>query len=746
MNSFKIEVKNNGDYHSKPRIYFTCHPDDFKAHFGNICADIFENTRHDNVAIYYTEDMSAPIEHRDVELGKMSIFVVPVTAKLLLDTDEAVNRAMLSDIRFAKEAEKLVLPIVVEDISSATLEKIYSSPERFGNIQRLDRTCETKNISYEKKLGDFLEEHLPSDKELEKVRDAFLSSIFLSYRKKDFVLADKLMRRIHAIEGLRDVEIWYDEFLPLGENWHSNIIKEIERCNLFTLLVTPSILESVTTDGITNKNFVIREECPMANELKKPFLSAEMVSTDHSQLDEEDRYIPEFLNVDSEQFDKVLKDMLSGTDRMEIDDPYHDYLIGLAYFYGIHVETDQHRAIECLLDSANFGCPDAVRMLYRIGAALVDTGNYQTAKGILLTALTNCVHLPENEVEDMSLWIRVKLDTVRIREQKYRLEAWETEELEDHLGKCINAEKFSQAMALSAVMGEMYMKLGDYDASHNYFSLVHEIVMEYMPERQYDDEDIAALHSDAVALSKGGYHDDALEVKKSLYEVLSDKYKTEDNVAVAREIASIAATLEESGKHAEALKYNRKALAILEPKLPEANSTVITTRSNAVVNIVEMYLGKEANLIPEGIALAEKNRKAYKNNRNVPFDEPMLSSHRALALMYYASDKYETALKVAEEAYGAAVANGLEQHSEGIGITIILGHLYAMKDYTEKGVKLIESAYQHAMMLENPQTRDILIADSKKQLKECYTILIKKYNKAAKAKAAARIKEKLAKL
>ena len=272
MNSFKIEVKNNGDYHNKPRIYFTCHPDDFDAHFRDILSDIFNNMRQDNAAVYCTEDMKAPIEDREVELGKMSLFVVPVTATLLLDEDETVNRAMLSDLQFAKEKEKLILPIVVEDISSATLERIYSSPEKFGNIQRLDRTAKTKNISYEKKLGDFLEEHLPSDKELEKVRDAFLSSIFLSYRKKDFVLADKLMRRIHSIDGLRDVEIWYDEFLPLGENWHANIVKEIERCNLFTLLVTPSILESVTTDGVTNKNFVIREECPMANELKKPFL------------------------------------------------------------------------------------------------------------------------------------------------------------------------------------------------------------------------------------------------------------------------------------------------------------------------------------------------------------------------------------------------------------------------------------------------------------------------------------------
>lgn len=43
----------------KPRVYFTCHPDDFDKSFNKVCKDIFKT--HD-CAIFYTEDLKEPFE------------------------------------------------------------------------------------------------------------------------------------------------------------------------------------------------------------------------------------------------------------------------------------------------------------------------------------------------------------------------------------------------------------------------------------------------------------------------------------------------------------------------------------------------------------------------------------------------------------------------------------------------------------------------------------------------------------
>lgn len=69
MAIIKIHSKNQIDVDKKPRVYFTCHPDDFGRYFQTVCEDLFRT--HD-CAVYYTEDMSAEIEDKDkdVDLGR----------------------------------------------------------------------------------------------------------------------------------------------------------------------------------------------------------------------------------------------------------------------------------------------------------------------------------------------------------------------------------------------------------------------------------------------------------------------------------------------------------------------------------------------------------------------------------------------------------------------------------------------------------------------------------------------------
>ena len=49
MVTLQVKTKNNVDIDKKPRVYFTCHPDDFGGYFEKVCEDIFKT--HDSIII-----------------------------------------------------------------------------------------------------------------------------------------------------------------------------------------------------------------------------------------------------------------------------------------------------------------------------------------------------------------------------------------------------------------------------------------------------------------------------------------------------------------------------------------------------------------------------------------------------------------------------------------------------------------------------------------------------------------------
>ena len=236
----------------KPRVYFTCHPEDFETYFDKVCQDIFEAH---SCAIYYTEDMTASISEEDLstDLGSNNLFVIPVTRKLLTQP----NRAMDHDFQYAKKENIPVLPIMME----SGIDDIYMQPDKFGALQYLNPySTDATEIAFKEKLRKYLESVLISDETAKRVRAAFDAYIFLSYRKKDRNYANKLMRLIHQNPLCRDIAIWFDEFLTPGESFRDNIDKILHDSKLFALLVTPNLLEE--TDG--KPNFVVAEEYPAA--------------------------------------------------------------------------------------------------------------------------------------------------------------------------------------------------------------------------------------------------------------------------------------------------------------------------------------------------------------------------------------------------------------------------------------------------------------------------------------------------
>ena len=356
MENLQYRTKGNSLPNKKPRVYFTCHPDDFDKYFNKICEDIFKT--HD-CAIYYTEDMTAAFDEAnvDTDLGSMNLFVIPVTFKLLTEP----NRAMDFDFSYAQKNHIPVLPVMLEP----GIDDFYSHPDKFGELQYLN-PCSTDltEISYEEKLKKYLESVLISDEMAKRVRAAFDAYIFLSYRKKDRRYANELMRLIHAKPEFRDIAIWYDEFLTPGESFNENIGKMLNDSKLFALLVTPNLLEE--PNG--KPNFVMGKEYPMAKEKGMDILPAEMESTDKDALRFKYAEIPESVDPhDDEAFKaRLLQSITRIATAENDDDSEHNFLIGLAYLDGIDVETDKERGIKLITKAAEADLPEAIKKLYSV--------------------------------------------------------------------------------------------------------------------------------------------------------------------------------------------------------------------------------------------------------------------------------------------------------------------------------------------------------------------------------------------
>ena len=143
---FKTKFESNPK--GKPRVYFTCHPDDFERSFDKICDDIYKTQ---DCVIYYKENMSDIIADEDkaTDLGQMNLFVIPVTFKLLSQP----NAAMDDDFAYAKQENIAVLPIILE----TGIDEFYSAPEKFGERQYLNPySTDITEIRYEEKLEKYL--------------------------------------------------------------------------------------------------------------------------------------------------------------------------------------------------------------------------------------------------------------------------------------------------------------------------------------------------------------------------------------------------------------------------------------------------------------------------------------------------------------------------------------------------------------------------------------------------------------
>lgn len=342
----------------KQRVYFTCHPQDFSLYFEEITNCILNKQ---NCAVWYNDVQENEASTDD--LDQIQLFVLPVSARFLLSP----NRAKNVELPYAVEHHIPVLPVMMEE----GLEEEFQM--HCGNMQFLQYHSADKTvISFDQKLETYLKSVLADDDMARKIRDAFAAYIFLSYRKKDRLHAQKLMRLIHKNPYCRDIAIWYDEYLTPGRDFENEISDALKKSDFFVLVVTPHLLEKNKDNGTLN--YVARVEYPMALAEKKEVLAVEMQSTDAATLSDLYPGISLVVAGEEQQISENLRQAVKQLAIEEKDDSTeHKFFIGLAYLSGVDVEVDYDRALALITDAANHNHEDAIRKLIQI---------YQTGDGV----------------------------------------------------------------------------------------------------------------------------------------------------------------------------------------------------------------------------------------------------------------------------------------------------------------------------------------------------------------------------
>lgn len=342
-------ISRGGEYRGK--VYFCCHPAEQALFLQPISQEILQKQ---NCAVWYLPEGMTRDEAFYEDLKEMQLFVMPVTRRFLTG-----EHAGLEDFRFAVAHHIPVLPLLQEPGLEALFNRVCGDLQCLGRFSN-DGTA----IDYDTKVTRFLESVLIGDELAQNIRKAFDAYVFLSYRKKDRRYAQELMRLIHKDPRYRDIAIWYDEFLVPGEDFNDAIRQQIDSSDLFALAVTPNL--------VNEENYVMKEEYPLARELGKKVLPAQMQQTSMDALRQHYAGIQEPIDPrDEERLSAAMVEALGKlADGTNDNSPEHRFLIGLAYLSGVDVEVDTARGAELILASANAGYLPAMHKLehmYRNG-------------------------------------------------------------------------------------------------------------------------------------------------------------------------------------------------------------------------------------------------------------------------------------------------------------------------------------------------------------------------------------------
>ena len=90
--------------------------------------------------------------------------------------------------------------------------------------------------------------------------------VFVSYSHTDKLQVYPIIDYLNK----KGIHIWYDEGIPISENWKRSIVENLERCKAFLLFITPHIIESD----------YVRKEISFASKRQKTFFGVYLKETE----------------------------------------------------------------------------------------------------------------------------------------------------------------------------------------------------------------------------------------------------------------------------------------------------------------------------------------------------------------------------------------------------------------------------------------------------------------------------------
>ncbi len=680
----KVRTRGEQNPSGKRKVYFTCHPKDFELYFDKVCEDIFKTQ---DCAIYYTEDMTAPIPEKYLEsdLGQMSLFVMPVTFRLLYEK----NRAMDFDFAFATSEKHMipVLPLMMEPGIDEFYEKRFGKREYYSPYG-FDKTA----IRYEDKLKKYLSSVLLDDDTVERIRKAFDAYIFLSYRKKDRNHANELMGLIHKNPMYRDVAIWYDEFLTPGEDFEKDIKKALDKSELFTLLVTPNL--------INEGNYVQAMEYPYARDkAKKRILPAEMVETDKEELKKQYPGVPDCINAHTENLDAAILDGLKTISlRANEDDPEHCYLIGLAYLDGVDVEVNKEYAIELITSAAQNDYPEAMVKLfhiYRDGGKI--QVNYNQAHK-WAQRLYDYYFKIESEVGKNTLvWLSNLAVTYKdLGNYKKALELDE----KSYMLRCkVFGKEHPATLKALNNLAFSYGELGDNKTAFELYEKCYELRCKVLGSDHYDT--LGALNNLAVSYKDSGNYKKALELQEKCY-TYQCKVLYSENPATLVSLNNLADIYRKLGEHKKALKLQKKCYKLQCKVFGEEYPDTFFSLNNLACIYKELGEYKKA---------LKLSKKCYGLCCKVLGEEhpKTLGILNNFADEYSRLGEYKKALKLSRKCYGLCCKVFGEEHPVALTTLNNLASIYKKNGDIKQALKLSEKCYKSRCKVLGEEHPDTLL-------------------------------------
>jgi hypothetical protein len=159
------------------------------------------------------------------------------------------------------------------------------------NIEiKVNQTSSLEELIYESFLSDPEQFQMPF-----KAYEGDESFVFVSYSHIDRLQVYPIIDYLNRT----GISIWYDEGIPISEDWKKSIVENLERCSAFLVFITPHIIDSE----------YVRKEISFALKKKKPFFSIYLKETElPSELEFEIgniQFMKKFLIPETEFYNKL---------------------------------------------------------------------------------------------------------------------------------------------------------------------------------------------------------------------------------------------------------------------------------------------------------------------------------------------------------------------------------------------------------------------------------------------------------